>query len=62
MGQHWDREADVLFKNDVERAQALFLAAPSVSRRVNKLKVQTNKIFLKDWDIYFQVIVWIVKI
>ena len=48
MGQHWDREADALFKNDVERAQALFLAAPSVSRRVNKLKVQANKIDMFD--------------
>ena len=26
-------------KNDLERTQSLFLAAPSVSRRVNKLKV-----------------------
>ena len=48
MGQHWDREADALFKNDMERAQALFLAAPSVSRRVNKLKVQANKIDMFD--------------
>ena len=37
--QHWDAEADALVKNDVERTQSLFLAAPSVSRRVNKLKV-----------------------
>ena len=37
--QHWDAEADALVKNDLERTQSLFLAAPSVSRRVNKLKV-----------------------
>lgn len=37
--QHWDPEADALVKNDLERTQSLFLAAPSVSRRVNKLKV-----------------------
>jgi len=47
-GMHWDPSADPLLSKDAEQAATLFLAAPTVRHRVEKLKVDGG--LLASWD------------
>eukprot|EP00091_Calanus_sinicus_P010538 TRINITY_DN24411_c0_g1_i1.p1 TRINITY_DN24411_c0_g1~~TRINITY_DN24411_c0_g1_i1.p1 ORF type:complete len:152 (+),score=50.14 TRINITY_DN24411_c0_g1_i1:45-458(+) len=40
--QKWDNDADRLVSHDVERAQGLYLTAPAIKHKVDKLKVDTG--------------------
>jgi len=50
-GQKWDTAADKLVSHDVERAQGLYLTAPAVKNKVDKLKVDGKLMAMWERDV-----------
>jgi len=46
--QRWDTGADQIISQDVERAQSLYLTAPDIKKKVDKLKVDAK--LMQSWE------------
>jgi len=49
--QKWDTDVDQLVSQDVERAQSLYLTAPGIKNKVDKLKVDAKLIEMWERDV-----------